>query len=101
MATRSELAAADDTTAALTRNVLALTSGLLLWTAGHFGVLAGRIPGARAPARRSALEPKDHGPPEESQQNRHRVGDRQKSDEEPAVMEDTPGDGGADAPVTV
>jgi MFS family permease len=40
MATFSESAAADGTTAALTRNVLALTSGLLLWTAGHFGVLA-------------------------------------------------------------
>lgn len=40
MATRAELAEADGTTAALTRNVLALTSGLLLWTAGHFGVLA-------------------------------------------------------------
>ena len=40
MATLSESAATDGTTAALTRNVLALTSGLLLWTAGHFGVLA-------------------------------------------------------------
>ena len=40
MATRAELAEADGPTAALTRNVLALTSGLLLWTAGHFGVLA-------------------------------------------------------------
>jgi MFS family permease len=30
----------DDTAVALTRNVLALVSGLLLWTAGHFGVLA-------------------------------------------------------------
>jgi MFS family permease len=30
----------DDTTVALKRNVLALMSGLLLWTAGHFGVLA-------------------------------------------------------------
>jgi MFS family permease len=32
--------AAADPAAALRRNVLALTSGLLLWTAGHFGVLA-------------------------------------------------------------
>ena len=31
---------ADETTVALTRNVLALTTGLPLWTAGHFGVLA-------------------------------------------------------------
>ena len=30
----------DDPAAALPRNVLALTSGLLLWTAGHFGLLA-------------------------------------------------------------
>jgi MFS family permease len=30
----------DETAAPLTRNVLALMSGLLLWTAGHFGVLA-------------------------------------------------------------
>lgn len=30
----------DDTTVVLKRNVVALTSGLLLWTAGHFGVLA-------------------------------------------------------------
>ena len=29
-----------DPAAALTRNVLALISGLLLWTAGHFGILA-------------------------------------------------------------
>jgi MFS family permease len=38
MATRSVSAEADDPP--LARNVLALTSGLLLWTAGHFGVLA-------------------------------------------------------------
>lgn len=30
----------DDTAVALKRNVLALMSGLLLWTAGHFGVIA-------------------------------------------------------------
>ena len=30
----------DDTAVALKRNVLALMSGLLLWTAGHFGALA-------------------------------------------------------------
>ena len=35
-----DVARATDPTATLTRNVLALTSGLLLWTAGHFGVLA-------------------------------------------------------------
>jgi MFS family permease len=33
-------AEAADPTAALKRNLLALISGLLLWTAGHFGVLA-------------------------------------------------------------
>jgi len=40
MATPSGSAEAAGTTAALPRNVLALTGGLLLWTAGHFGVLA-------------------------------------------------------------
>jgi MFS family permease len=35
-----DTAEAADPTAALKRNLLALISGLLLWTAGHFGVLA-------------------------------------------------------------
>jgi MFS family permease len=40
MTARHDTARAADPTAALKRNVLALTSGSLLWTAGHFGVLA-------------------------------------------------------------
>ena len=40
MTARHDTASAADPTAALKRNVLALTSGSLLWTAGHFGVLA-------------------------------------------------------------
>ena len=40
MAVTHDPARAADPVAALRRNVLALISGLLLWTAGHFGVLA-------------------------------------------------------------
>jgi len=40
MTTRADIVAAFDARASLTRNVLALTSGLTLWTAVHFGVTA-------------------------------------------------------------
>jgi MFS family permease len=40
MTARPRPAAAAEPAAALTRNIVALTSGGLLWTAGHFGVLA-------------------------------------------------------------